>query len=42
MQVVNHSYGARSAEGVSAQGEPLITRVKGGIVFLPLIAKAAP
>jgi len=44
-QVVNALYGVRSAEGVIAMGEAVITSVVkegGGGLYLPLVLKAAP
>ena len=44
-QVVNALYGVRSAEGVIAMGEEVITSVvkeAGGELYLPLVLKAAP
>jgi uncharacterized repeat protein (TIGR01451 family) len=39
--IVNDKYGVRSAEGISAQGAPVVTQIFGGfkIVYLPLIEK---
>ncbi|HET6443348.1 MAG TPA: hypothetical protein VFI27_02110 [candidate division Zixibacteria bacterium] len=39
--VVNDKYGVRSAEGISAQGVPVVTQIFGGyrIVYLPAIEK---
>jgi uncharacterized repeat protein (TIGR01451 family) len=41
-KVVNAHYGVRSAEGVSASGPEVVTRIKGGTVFLPLVLRNAP
>ena len=40
-EVVNDQYGVVSAEGVSAQGDPVITPVdiQGGIIYLPALFK---
>jgi uncharacterized repeat protein (TIGR01451 family) len=40
--VRNEFYVASCAEGVWAYGEPLETRVRGGIVYLPLVFKSWP
>jgi uncharacterized repeat protein (TIGR01451 family) len=44
MQVENARYGVRSAEGVVALGEPVITVIQkeGGELFLPLVLKLTP
>ena len=37
--VINAAYGVSSAEGVMATGLPLVTPIRGGYVFLPVIVK---
>jgi uncharacterized repeat protein (TIGR01451 family) len=41
-KVVNAHYAVRCAEGVSAVGPEVITRIKGGTVYLPLVLRGAP
>jgi uncharacterized repeat protein (TIGR01451 family) len=38
-QVVNERYGVICAEGVSASGQPVVTQVVGGTIYLPLALK---
>ncbi|MDY7077967.1 MAG: hypothetical protein SXV54_13710 [Chloroflexota bacterium] len=43
-EVLNDQYGVRCAEGVVAEGAPVITSISGGgnLIYLPLILKNAP
>ncbi len=39
-QIVNDRYGVRCAEGITAQGEPVITKIGGaGRIYLPLVVR---
>jgi uncharacterized repeat protein (TIGR01451 family) len=38
-EVVNSRYGVVSAEGVFALGQPVVTQIKGGMVFLPIVVR---
>ena len=38
-EIINEDYGVSSAEGVRAAGPPVITTIRGGVIYLPITLK---